>query len=546
MKYSTYFFTRKTSQSERIPGSNQVPNNAGGYAWAIDDWKRLDRFLILGSERGTYYGAERELTQENAEATLRCIKADGRRTVSRIVELSESGRAPKNDPALFALALAAALGDEETKRLAWGALPRVARIGTHLFHFVREYHSLRGWSRTSRRALAAWYDNKTPEELAYQVAKYQQRDGWSHRDILRLTHPKPQDAAHQEIYRWIVGKGMPELCDAGLRLLEGVERAKREHNPEKIAAFVRDYGLTWEMLPTEALNSATVWEALLEKMPFTAMVRNLAKMTVVGLVKPLSQATAHIVARLRDQKHIQKARAHPIMFLLAMRTYEQGHGEKGKLCWEPVDQIVDALDDAFYLAFSNVAPTGKRLMLAVDVSGSMAGSMIAGSSLTAREAAAAMALVTAKTENNYLVTAFSSAGDERWRAPSGWSFLCNGISLLHISPHQRLTDAVQEVSRLGAGGTDCALPMLYALERKLNVDTFIVYTDSETWAGKIHPAQALQMYRQKTGVPAKLVVVGMTSTGFSIADPNDPGMIDCVGFDASTPELIGQFVQGKI
>ncbi len=44
--------------------------------------------------------------------------------------------------------------------------------------------------------------------------------------------------------------------------------------------------------------------------------------------------------------------------------------------------------------------------------------------------------------------------------------------------------------------------------------------------------QALRDYRKKTGIAAKLVVVGMVSNGFSIADPDDGGMLDVVGFDA--------------
>src|SRR5439155_869638 len=129
MKYTKYLPNRKaTPQSQPIPGSKQVPNSAGGYAFPVDDWKRLDRFLILGSEGGSYYASERQLTVENAAAVLRCIEADGLRTVKRIVEISDSGRAPKNDPAILALALASAHGDMATRQAVIDALPQVCRI----------------------------------------------------------------------------------------------------------------------------------------------------------------------------------------------------------------------------------------------------------------------------------------------------------------------------------------------------------------------------------------------------------------------------------
>ena len=149
MDYSKHFSTRKTPQSQPIPGSTQVRNRAGGYAWALDDWGRLDRFLILGTEGGTYYASERQLTSECGEVVHRLAKVDGPAVVRRIVEVSEAGRAPKNDPALFALALCAGAQDVGTRRAALQALPRVARIGTHLMHFVQYVNAFRGRGRAS-------------------------------------------------------------------------------------------------------------------------------------------------------------------------------------------------------------------------------------------------------------------------------------------------------------------------------------------------------------------------------------------------------------
>ncbi|HRC57863.1 MAG TPA: hypothetical protein PKU97_18175, partial [Kofleriaceae bacterium] len=124
-----------------------------------------------------------------------------------------------------------------------------------------------------------------------------------------------------------------------------------------------------------------------------------------------------------------------------------------------------------------------------------------------------------------------------------WGGGTSGISQLAISPRQRLDNVVKEVSRLPMGGTDCALPMIWAQEHKVDIDTFVVYTDSETWAGSVHPAQALRAYREARGIPAKLVVVGMTSSGFTIADPKDAGMMDVVGFDTATPPVISDFAR---
>jgi len=122
----------------------------------------------------------------------------------------------------------------------------------------------------------------------------------------------------------------------------------------------------------------------------------------------------------------------------------------------------------------------------------------------------------------------------------------SNLSVLNISARQRLDDVIRTVSNLPFGGTDCALPMLYAREKSLEIDTFVVWTDNETWAGTVHPYQALQQYRKASGIDARLVVCGVTATNFTIADPRDSGMLDVVGFDSAVPQLISDFSAGNI
>jgi len=252
----------------------------------------------------------------------------------------------------------------------------------------------------------------------------------------------------------------------------------------------------------------------------------------------MNEWTNLVVDRFSNGEAIRQARVHPLAVLVALKTYQSGGGSRSSLKWQPVSQIVDALDQAFYMSFDNVQSTGKRIMLALDVSGSMGSPEIAGmSGITPRVGAAAMAMVTARTEKNYVVTIFSSAGQKFMKLNN------HGIGLFDISPRERLDDILQRTNNLPFGGTDCALPMVYALEQKLKIDTFIIYTDSETWAGNIQPVQALQEYRQKMGIPAKLIVVGMVSNGFTIADPKDGGMLDVVGFDTATPNLMADFMR---
>jgi 60 kDa SS-A/Ro ribonucleoprotein len=547
--------TRRVPQWVPLPG--QVANAAGGHAWPIDGWARLRRFLILGSEGGSYYASEWKLTRENVQTVQRAIHADGKRVVAEIVAVSREGRAPKNDPALFALAVAAASEDVETRKAALDALPQVARTGTHLFQFASFVDGFRGWGRSLRRAVGRWYAAQSVDALAYQAVKYRQRGGVSHRDLLRLAHPAQRVSAgnptldvsdaHRRLFEWIVRGGH---TDGLPRLVEGFVRAQSAETPHETATLVREYGLPREAVRTEHLTSPEVWEALLADMPMTALIRNLATLTRVGVVAPRSAGTRKVVEQLGDAERIRRARVHPIALLAALRTYQAGRGARGRQTWNPVRHVVDALDAAFYTAFANVEPAAKRLLLALDVSGSMTAGSVAGvPGLTPRDASAALALVTAATEPEYEIVGFF-AGTHGWKPSANrrrvWSLGDDGISPLAISPRQRLTDAVQAVSNLPFGGTDVALPMLYAQAQGLEVDTFVIYTDSETWAGDVHPAQALRDYRLASGLDARLVVVGMVSNGFTVADPADEGMLDVVGFDTATPQLISDFARGAV
>jgi 60 kDa SS-A/Ro ribonucleoprotein len=194
-----------------------------------------------------------------------------------------------------------------------------------------------------------------------------------------------------------------------------------------------------------------------------------------------------------------------------------------------VQTICNALDTAFYASFKNVEPTGKNILYALDVSGSMGMGSVAGSPLTPREASAALALVLASTEKNYHIMAFS-----------------NRFMPLSIRPGMKLSDAIRVVGDLPFAGTDCALPILWASQNLASVDAFVTLTDSETWCGSIHPTQALAAYRKTFVQDARNIVVGMTATSFTVNDPSDPLGLDVAGFDAALPALIGDFIRGPL
>lgn len=524
--YAKHFSSKQTPQTQPIPGKNMIKNNAGGYGFSTGSMDFLDRFLILGTEGGTYYVSESKLTIDAAQSILEMIRSNGLGVVNRVIEISDAGRAPSNDPALFVLAMASKFGDTEVRKHALASLSKVARIGTHLFTFCEFREAFGGWGRLMKGAVADWYLQKDLEKLVYQVNKYQQRNGWSHRDLLRLSHPKTQDETRKAIFDYICHKDKEDFKKSKFLpdFFAIVEEAKNCKDPKRAVKLITDHNLTREMISTELLNHAVVWEALLQKMPLGALVRNLGNLSKAGVLVPLSNASKLVVSRLVDKEALHKARLHPISILNALYVYKSGKGIKGSGTWKTVPQVVDALDDAFYNAFQAIQPSNENYLLGIDVSSSMDWNTCGKLSLSCAVGAAAMAMVTARTEPNYYIHGFTG----------------NFVDL-GITASQSLAEVKRKVQRNNFGSTDCSLPMIYALKNKLHVDKFVVYTDNETWAGKMQPCQALEKYRQQINPSAKLLVVGMAANRISIADPEDGGMLDIVGFDTATPQVISKF-----
>lgn len=517
MSYATHF--QHTPQSEPIFGHQMVENAAGGFVFEIDDWQRLRRFLIIGTEGGSYYEGERKLTLENAACIKRCLALDGARAVREIVEVSDRGLAIKNDPAVFALACATVFGDVQTRKAAFDALPQVCRISTHLFQFAEAREALGGgWGRSACRAVSKWYLDR--DDIVHQALKYQQRGGWSHRDLLRLAHPK---AGVEQ------GKVFDAICrpakwaEVDTPLAEGWVKVQQAERASDVADLISAYNLPRELVPTRFLVHPEVWDAMLPRMPMTALVRNLGNLSKCGLLKPLSDASKFICSRLSDEDAIKRSRLHPFSVLIAAKTYASGHGARGNGEWQAVPQVIDALDRAFDLAFHNVEPTGKRHVLGVDVSGSM--SYPTGAAMSCAEAAAAMALITARVEPNYYIMGFSDRFQD-----------------LGITARDTLPTVLEKTRDRNFGGTNTALAVEWAIKNKIEADVFVIYTDNETWCGDRHTSEAIKDYRRKAGIAAKLAVVAFTGTQRSVADGADHGSMDFVGMDASLPQALSEFV----
>lgn len=560
--YLNHITDRKTPQSEKAK-EGQVKNLAGGYVFKVDDWTRLQRVLILGNPDGTYYASERSIALEHFDVVKRCSSIDYKRTINTIVEISDQGRAFKNDSAIFALAVCSVFGSKESRTYANKMVPKVARYSTALFSYVFNVLSLKENKKGKglHRSIGRWYTEKDVEKLAYQVCKYPQRSiegkKIGHGDLLKIARICPKrnnnfcrngkvltipSKEHEKLFQYAIyglksnenEKGIDERTlslwkeDPKFKYVWAHEKAKKVNSSKEIVNLINEYKLTRESISPEFINKKEIQKALLPHMPLTALIRNLGGMTSSGLLKPLSDEVDMVIEKISNEEYLKNSRIHPMTIIQALKIYKEGRGIRTS--WSPVPQIVDALDDSFYKSFNYIEPTGKKYLLGIDVSASMNWSVDnSDSSLTSAEAAAVIAMCIARLEKKHLIMGFSEIFKD-----------------LKIRKSDSLSTVLKKTSDNNFGSTDCSLPMQYALDNDLDVDVFVVLTDSETWCGRIHPFEALKKYRKKKNKDAKLAVLAFEASDISIADPSDSGMIDIAGLDSNVPIILSEFAKGNL
>jgi 60 kDa SS-A/Ro ribonucleoprotein len=518
---------------------NQVKNNAGGFTFKVSDKSRLERFLILGTDGGTYYVGEQKHTSQNIEFLRKFVADDLQTFLDVVTDVSVNGRAYRNSPAIFAISLALTEAPAEDKARVREVFGLVVRTSTHLFEAAEYVDNLGGWGRAKRKAFAEWYEEKDADALAYQVVKYRQRNGWTHRDVLRLSHAVPP----VNIASFVLDKPIVRTMDlrAGDNILTGFRSMQTAGSAKEVVSILGEYkNLPWETIPTQFLKDVNVWKTLFHngQLSGQALVRNITRLARIGAFKDLNFA-AEYATRLTNEEMIRKSRLHPINFLNASVVHKDGqidrngtfgyyYGGARRKDWETSAVILDALDSGFTTSFKTITPAGKRTMVATDISGSM-GQTALGLDLSCAQVSAAMGMTIARSEPAYVIKGFSTS-----------------LIDLGITARTSLATAMKEVSNRNFGGTDCAAPMIWAEKNGMEIDTFVVLTDNETWAGRSHPFQALKSYRQKTGIDARLAVLGVAATDFTIADPSDRGMMDFCGFDSNAPRVLADFSAGRI
>lgn len=522
----------KPTQLQPLTGreSEQVQNAAGGFVFKSSLLDQFRRFLILGSESGTYYQSDIDLTKQNIKVCEAIAKADGITAVNLIINIVKNRLAPKRGPLMFALATCAKSGSDQVRQKAYDAVPEVCETPTDLFDWLECIKAMGGYSSGVRRALGNWY-RRDEKKLAYQMTKYRNRNSWSHKDAILIAHAPASsfDANHSALMSWATFYEGKKFKDNEVKLPEyftapecdpnswyapiwAYEKAKKA-TVEQTVNLISQYNLPRECVNDTCLKDKQIWKALLYKMPPHALLRNLSRLSEHNLLVPFSKTEEFVLSKLNDDTFI-KAKVHPIQILLANSIYASGKSVKGSSNWTVNTRITDALNNLFKRSFRSVEPTNKRIVFALDISGSMIATCNNAGNSNCLEIGFKLIQAFSAIEPNTLALKFNTKAE---------------IMELNNCPSPN-------------GGTDCSLPFNYLRDKGIKADLVVIFTDNETWAGSTHPCTALKEY-QKTNQGAKAISVAMSPVAYSIADPTSEDWLTVVGLDASLPMLIQEWIK---
>lgn len=509
MSYRSLLQAIKNLTRPRGESQENQPVPTGGLS-PLTDWQRLDRFLKTGTETGEIHAGPPRLTLHDCPALVALLATEGEAVLDRVKLVAGSLQAVRDDYGIFAWAAAASVAPAEVRALALKGLPQICRTSSQLFRFIEGATDMRGWGRSFRKGISTWYTEADADELALQAVRMGSGEGWAHRDVMRLAHPRARSVRQRSLFEWMTsGEGGDDFP-----VIEAAKKLAAASSASEAASLIRQHRLPRSWVPSALIGEPEVWAALLEGMTYAEVLANLGNMTVSGWVASGSEGEARVVERLVDPSRIRRSRT----CVLSLMSEAQGYLKGG---WSPSRRVVAALEEAAEELLRQIERRDRRIWLGVDASPSMSSGSLAGASITPRQAAFGLA---AAADRMGELVKVSALGEK--------------VKPLSVPRGALLREALEASQESAIGASNCCLPMVQAAAGRVAVDVFLVVTDEAAWPGEEGPIEALRRYRAATGIPASLILVSLRGKHLAGGLKEDPAAWHLDGWDASTCRAI--------
>ena len=504
-----------------------IGNEAGGRAFQLDHRQALAQLAATGTLNHTFYqNAQAQLEQvlaltQNIDATF----------IAKTAVYTRKNNHMKDMPVL----LLAILSQLE-QNLFKAVFPLVIDNGKQLRNFVQIMRSgaiqRKSLGSLPKKMINQWLINASDNQLLSANIGNQP----SLADVLKMTHPKPKDANQDAFFAYILGK-----------------KYELEQLPLKVQALEKfRQGLTQDVpdLPMQLLTnlslSAQQWAEIAKNGGWQMLRMNLNTFARHGVFE--IEGMDNVIAnKLQDQDMIRKSRVLPYQLMATWAALD-----------DAVPQVVrQALEQVMQAALQNVPRLTGRVVVAVDVSGSMASPVTgyrkgATSKLRCVDVASLFACALKQVNPNIEIMPFDTQLHSLniVEHESDVSLFGRLKQVFSGSKTHSIFEVAKQFAALGGGGTNCSIPLKRLNRDQTTVDLMIYFSDNESWADQLRTQHKTGMLYEwdilKQRCPhAKLVCVDLQPYTHTQA-PERADTINIGGFSDEVFRLIDLFAQGKM
>ena len=497
---------QSAKQTSLLPAALAV-NAEGAPAYALPPRHQLAQYAATGCLNTTFYASgEAQL----AMVLELCKAIDPRFIAQTAVYCRERGHM-KDMPAL----LVAVLAGQGAQQLA-PAFVRVIDNGKMLRNFVQILRSgavgRKSLGTRPKKMVQAWLNSASEQALlAASVG-----NAPSLADVVKMVHPKPQEAWRAAFFAWLVGKPY-QAADL----------------PPSLAAFEHykaDPALPLPAVPFQMLTALPLsreqWAQIARQAGWQMLRMNVNTFGRHGVYEIDGMAEL-IAEKLRDPEAIGKARVFPYQLMSACMAAS-----------DSVPAIVRAaLEQALELSLLNVPQVAGKVVVCADVSGSMS-SPVSGyrgsatSVMRCIDVAALVAAAVLRKNPDTVVLPFEQSVVE-----------------CALDAENSVMENAAKLAALGGGGTNCSAPLARMNCKKMRADLVIFVSDNESWVDGKRQGATARMHEwqqfKRHNPQARLVCIDIAPYPTTQACERDD-ILHIGGFSDEVFKMIALFACGQL
>ncbi len=238
----------------------------------------------------------------------------------------------------------------EFKKTSYECVYQLCKTSEELFMFIYFYNKLTkifynssGWTSYLKAFIHKWYNNQELNTLVQNITICKQKYGWSHRNLIKLSHIKTSENSRDIVYKYLLfGKDILNKypTNTELMLLMVYEQLKYEYDEYNIIHYIDKYHLQMEQLPSHLLKSPVVWDRLLKYMPLKSLLENITTLHDLRVFN-MPGSMQLIYDKLNTEQ------LSPFMYFNALKQY-LNHNLLTN------NDIIHELSLCFYKAFNNL------------------------------------------------------------------------------------------------------------------------------------------------------------------------------------------------